>query len=147
MIHWHTYGFDELSVGLLYGLLKLRQDVFIVEQQSIYPDLDGLDELCGHLLGLNGDVLAAYLRLVPPGKKYKEPSLGRIIVHQDYRGKKLGYQLVQEGIQFAEKKYGEVPIRIEAQAHLEKFYSKLGFRVMTDPFDADGIPHIEMLRD
>ncbi|MEX0771211.1 MAG: GNAT family N-acetyltransferase [Balneolaceae bacterium] len=147
MIDWRLSDFYELSPGLLYDLLKLRQDVFIVEQKSIYPDLDGLDEVCGHLTGLDGEQLAAYLRIVPPGEKYKEPSLGRIIVAGGYRGNKIGYELVRKGLDFAEKSYGKVPIRIEAQAHLEKFYSRLGFRVMTEPFDSDGIPHIEMLRE
>lgn len=147
MIDWRLFDFYELSAGLLYDLLKLRQDVFIVEQKSIYPDLDGLDEVCGHLTGLDGERLAAYLRIVPPDEKYEEPSLGRIIVAVDYRGNKIGYELVRKGLDFAEQRYGKVPIRIEAQAHLEKFYTRLGFRVMTEPFDSDGILHIEMLRE
>lgn len=147
MTEWEYFSFNRLSVQMLYEVIKLRQDVFIIEQGCIYNDLDRLDQFSDHLLGLDRNKLAAYLRIVPAGKKYKEPSIGRVIVHPEYRGNELGNELIRQGITVAEEKYGKVPLRIEAQAHLEFFYSKFGFRTVTSPFDVDGIPHIEMLRE
>jgi ElaA protein len=146
MIDWKYIKFNNMSTYQLYKIMKLRQDVFIIEQNLNYRDLDGLDLLSGHLFGQDNNELIAYLRVVPPGEKYDDPSLGRIVVKNNYRGNGLGYELVRKGIYFAEKEYGKVPIQIRAQAHLENFYTKFNFHMIAGPFESDGVPHIQMLR-
>ncbi len=144
-IKWNFTEFDKLQAGDLYKALKLRQDIFIIEQDCIYPDLDNVDYHSFHLLGYSGDTLAAYLRVVPPGTIFTEPSLGRIIVSREYRKTGIGSELVKRGIKHTHQLYNLCPIRIEAQAHLRKFYQGLGFSKVTDAYEKDGIPHIQML--
>lgn len=149
-ITWKLSLVDDLSPRELLEMLKLRQEVFIVEQDCVYPDIDGKDEHCHHLLGIdanNENKAIACLRIVPPGKKYEEPSLGRIVVSGPYRGQQIGKTLILEGIRRTQDLYGQTPIRIEAQAHLQDFYRDLGFRTETAGFDVDGIPHVEMVFD
>lgn len=140
---WHSLYFDELSVHQLYKLMVLRQRVFVVEQNCPYLDADGLDLTSRHLWAETpaGEV-HAYVRLVPAGAKYEEISIGRVITAPEARGTGLGRELMARAIDAC----GGVPIRIGAQAHLEKFYGELGFVRSSDVYDEDGIPHIEMLR-
>jgi ElaA protein len=141
-MEWVIKPFDELTVHELYTITVLRERVFIVEQKCAYVDADGADPKCRHLLGREGDALWAYCRLVPAGVKFRETSIGRVITAPEARGKGLGKELMQRGIAAC----GSGPIRIGAQAHLEKFYGELGFIRASDLYDEDGIPHIEMLR-
>ncbi len=145
-MNWiHYQSFSQFSPVHLYSVLKLRQEVFIIEQNCIYPDIDELDLDSEHLLLLDEkNNLIGYLRIVPPGKKFKEVSLGRIIVDIQLRGTGLGQLLVKKGMELISKNR-EISIRIEAQSHLEKFYSELGFKTTSKPYDVDGISHIEML--
>ncbi len=147
---WKWTSFATLSVDELYDVLMARQAVFIVEQQCIYPDIDALDPHAWHLLGYTADsdrpVLAAYLRVVHPGYKYAEPSIGRVITTSAARGRGWGKALMAEGIQRVEAHYPNATIRISAQAHLEPFYQSFGFQTVSAPYDEDGITHIEMLR-
>src|SRR6185295_1561218 len=151
--HWHDRWFDELSTAQLYAILALRERVFVVEQAAAYQDTDGLDLAARHLwtqraapgsLGSPGSpgLIEAYLRIVPAGAKYDEVSLGRIVVAPEARGTGLGRALVRKGLAAV----GDVPVRIGAQAHLEKFYGEFGFRRASEPYVEDGIPHIEMVR-
>jgi ElaA protein len=140
---WHVRTFAELTVSELYAIMQLRQRVFVVEQNCPYLDADGVDEQSRHLWAQRGDMIAAYLRIVPAGVKFAELSIGRVITAPEARGTGVGRELMKRGIAAA----GAVPIRIGAQAHLEKFYAELGFTRASDVYDEDGIPHIEMVRN
>ncbi len=141
-MHWHEKGFSELTVGELYAITQLRERVFVVEQNCVYLDADGLDPVCRHIWAERGGALRAYLRIVPAKAKWAECSIGRVITAPEARGTGLGRELMTRGIAAC----GSGPIRIGAQAHLERFYGELGFSRASDVYDEDGIPHIEMLR-
>lgn len=142
-MRWHDKAFDELTLRELYAIIALRERVFVVEQTCPYQDADGHDPTARHLWAeAPGGAIHAYLRVVPAGEKFAEVSLGRIIVAPEARGTGLGRELVRRGLDIV----GAVPCRIGAQAHLERFYGELGFVRASEPFDEDGIPHIEMLR-
>jgi len=141
-LRWHDRAFGELTVHELYAITTLRERVFVVEQRCVYLDADGVDPASRHLWAEEVGELRAYLRLVPAGVKYREVSIGRVIIAPEARGTGLGKELVRRGIAAA----GTVPIRIGAQAHLERFYADLGFARVGEPYDEDGIPHLEMVR-
>ncbi len=143
---WQWLAYGELTTDQLYDVMMLRQRVFVVEQQCVYQDADGLDRESHHLLGRDADgKLRAYLRIVAPGVKYEEPSIGRVITDPDVRGQGLGKDLMQEGLRGAARLYPGQPNRIGAQERLRRFYEELGYHAIGAPFDEDGIPHIEML--
>jgi ElaA protein len=146
-VAWQWAHFSELAPDDLYDILALRTSIFIVEQQCPYQDSDGADRVSHHLWtrDTNGE-LAAYLRVVPPGVKYREPSLGRISTAPSARGTGLGRAVVREGIARAESMYGPCAIRIGAQRYLLRFYEQLGFISTGFEYDEDDIPHTEMLR-
>jgi ElaA protein len=146
-LRWRWARFDDLGVHDLYDALALRCRVFILEQGP-YLDPDGIDPSAWHLLGRGGESgeLVAYLRVVDPGGKYAEPSIGRVITASVLRGTGIGRLLMNEGITRCETAWPGHAIRISAQAHLERFYRSLGFEAVSDPYLEDGIPHIEMLR-
>lgn len=145
-MHWTWCRFAELGVDNLYDLLALRCQVFIVEQVP-YLDPDGLDRAAWHLLGRDGaGVLLAYLRVVDPGAKYEEPSIGRVAVAAAARGQGFGRVLMHEGLSRTAQVWPGRAVRIGAQAHLARFYGSLGFVPVGEPYDEDGIPHVEMLR-
>ncbi len=138
--------FDAFTTASLYAMLRFRQDVFIVEQQSPYPDLDGLDPACHHLLV--SDVqgrLAAYLRACGPDG-YNPAFIGRIVVGPDWRGTGLGRRLVQAGLDFMDRAFPGQPIEIGAQHHLVDFYAGFGFIAEGEPYDDGGIQHLTMWR-
>ena len=137
--------FNELTPQLLYTAIKLRQDVFIIEQDCIYDDLDNLDQKCHHLFMMVDGKTAGYSRIVPPGVKFEESSIGRIIIAPGFRNQKLGYTLVKKSIKETLRLYPALDIKIEAQAHLENFYKYLDFETISTPYDVDGIPHIQMI--
>ena len=141
-LRWHERAFSELTVDELYAIMALRERVFIVEQKCPYLEADGLDPRARHVFAEDAGELRAYLRILPPGTAYDEHAIGRVIVATVARGTGLGKELVRRGIAIV----GDLPIRLHAQAHLEKFYRELGFVPTTDVFDEDGIPHVEMLR-
>ena len=147
---WQWLSFEELSRADLFGILKVRQAVFVVEQNCAYQDADDLDPVSWHLMGWHegttGRELVAYLRVVFPGKKYPEPSIGRVLTTASVRGTGMGKALTREAITRIALEYPHMSIRISAQRYLEKFYSDFGFEIVSDPYEEDGIPHIEMLR-
>jgi len=141
---WNWYRFDELSNGQLYQILALRTQVFVVEQDCPYQDMDGLDQQAGHLCGMQGNDLVAYLRLLGPGVKYVEPAIGRVIICEDRRGYGLGRELMLQGMQGTAGRYPGEGIRLSAQSHLADFYCDLGFQPTGEEYLEDNIPHIEM---
>ena len=146
-LSWDWKSFDELNKDELYEILKFRQEIFIVEQKSWYVDADNLDQFSLHLLVQNTQGLMGYLRLTPPGKKYKEASIGRVSIREDHRGKKLGDKLLSKGIEKSKQVYKSSSCRISAKEYLIAYYENHGFRVQGTPYDEDGIPHVEMLLD
>lgn len=145
-MRWTWARFDGLSLDDLYDALALRCRVFILEQGA-YQDPDGLDRTAWHLLGRDeAGGLQAYLRVVDPGVKYEEPSIGRVIAAPAVRGSGAGRVLMNEGIARCEQVWPGRLIRISAQAHLQRFYGSLGFRPVGETYLEDHIPHIEMLR-
>ena len=144
---WLTLTWHELGIDRLYRIMQLRQEVFVVEQNCVYRDLDGLDMQALHMLCLSEGSLLAYQRCLPPGSSYQESSLGRVIVAPEARGEQLGRELVRRGIECNREQWPGAAIRIGAQAHLVDFYASLGFETSGAPYVEDGIPHIEMLLD
>ena len=145
-MNWSWSRFHELGVDNLYDALALRCRVFVLEQGP-YLDPDGLDRAAWHLLGRDdGGVLQAYLRVVDPGVKYAEPSLGRVVTSPQRRGTGLGRRLVGEGVARCLALWPGQGIRISAQSHLERFYGGWGFARVGEPYLEDGIPHLEMFR-
>ena len=149
-VTWRLSRFDELTTRELYAALALRQLVFVVEQQCAYLDADGNDEAALHLLGWrerDGDrLLVAYARLFAPGTIYPEAAIGRVVTHPEVRGEGVGRALMREAIARVEEQFGPGGIRLSAQRYLERFYGELGFVAEGEPYDEDGIPHIEMAR-
>ncbi|MEZ5013182.1 MAG: GNAT family N-acetyltransferase [Chitinophagales bacterium] len=147
-LFWKIRGFHQLNVFELYGILRLRQEVFAIEQNCVYLDADGRDQFCEHIFGVDdaGKVIA-YCRVVQPGVAFTEVSIGRIATHPEHRSTGLGKLLMEKALNFIEDKYGKVHIRIEAQCYLQKFYAHFGFHTIGEEYDLDGIPHIEMVRD
>jgi ElaA protein len=145
-VNWAWYRFHDLGVDHLYDALALRCRVFILEQGP-YLDLDGLDRHSWHLLGRDGHgELTAYLRIVDPGHKYDEPSIGRVITAAPARGTGLGRALFGEGVRHCDAVWPARDIRISAQAHLARFYASFGFATVGPTYLEDDIPHVEMLR-
>lgn len=145
-LQWDLKSFDALSTHELYELLRLRNEVFIVEQNCIFPDLDGKDQKCHHLIGSENGVLMAYSRIVPPGLSYEYPSIGRVLVSPLGRGKMFGIELMEISISSLEEIYGKSTIRIGAQLYLKKFYGSFQFEQSGEIYEEDGIDHIEMTR-
>ena len=140
--------FDELTIDLLYEILRLRAEVFIVEQTCYYQDVDGIDRdpEARHVLFRDNDILVGYARVLPPGSSYKEySSIGRILTAESHRRQKLGHEVVREGIRLCQSLWPEVSIKISAQSRLEKFYNQHGFYVAGEGYLEDGIPHIPMV--
>jgi len=145
-INWHCLPFNSLTVLQWHNLIALRINVFVVEQNCPYPELDGKDPLCHHVFGeINGEVVAVS-RIVPPGISYAEVAIGRVATSQNQRGKGLGIELMNQTMHQIKNIYGTVPVRISAQSYLEQFYSDLGFEPTGKSYLEDGIPHLEMLR-
>ena len=148
-VSWHCLRFDELSRDALYDLLRLRSEVFVVEQACAYLDPDGKDRHpeARHLLGRIGDGdLVAYARLLPPGLSFDEASFGRVVTASSARGHGLGHAVVVEALRHIDALWPHVDVQIGAQAHLADYYARHGFAVCSDVFDEDGIPHVHMRR-
>lgn len=140
--------FNELTIFELYEIMKLRSEVFVVEQECVYQDFDDYDQKSLHLLCYSNDVLAAYLRLLPPKVKYEDScSIGRVITKMEFRGTGLGYQIMRLATEKCKELYPEIKIKISAQYHLQNFYAKLGFQTNSAPYYEDNIAHIEMLHE
>lgn len=146
MITWAIKKFEALTPHELYTILRLRSEVFVVEQNCVFLDMDNKDQSCHHLMGWENDKLVAYTRIVPPGISYDEPSIGRVVTSPAARGSGSGKLLMERSIEETQRLYGKTPIKIGAQYYLKKFYGGLGFEQSSDIYDEDGIDHIEMIR-
>lgn len=144
-IIWKIKAFKNLTVDELYQLLKLRSEIFVVEQNCIYQDIDGKDQKALHIIGLADDKIVAYSRIFNAGHYYKTTSIGRVIVAQDYRAHKIGHELIKKSIQAIKEYFNQENITISAQYYLLHFYQSHGFQTVGKEYLEDGIPHIEMI--
>src|SRR5690606_36213129 len=143
---WHFRHFDVLHPRELYEILKLRIEVFVIEQNCLYNECDGKDFHCGQLwCTLDGKTIASS-RIVPPGVSYVEPSIGRVVSHPDFRHLKLGHQLMRHSLEIISNHYGNLSVKISAQSYLKYFYEKWGFEQVSEEYFEDGLPHMEMLK-
>jgi ElaA protein len=147
-ITWYHKHFNDLSSTELYQILQLRNEVFIVEQNCPFQDLDDKDFKCFHLIGFDTDSqkIMAYTRIVPASVSYEEVSIGRVVTSPQARGGGIGKKLMQKSIELLEELYGGVSIKIGAQYYLKKFYESFGFQQVEEIYLEDGIEHILMIR-
>lgn len=146
-IVWKIKSFEELTTSELYEIIKARVDVFVVEQDTPYPDLDGYDQKALHLWAEQEDkTVLAYCRIFDKGIKYEETSIGRVLTSEKGRGKNLGKQLIQYAVETIENRYKTPEVRISAQDYLLRFYSGFGFTATDKKYLEDNIPHTEMFR-
>jgi ElaA protein len=143
---WRLLAFEDMRVAELYEVLRLRSEVFVVEQRCIFQDMDGADLQAMHLLGVQGGELRAYARCFAPAVKFAEASIGRVVTKPSQRGTGLGHALIDQAISAVSQVWGPQPIRVGAQTYLAGFYAKHGFKDAGRPYVEDGIPHLEMLR-
>jgi len=146
MISFQIKHFSELSTIELYSLLQLRSEVFVVEQDCVYQDIDGKDEKALHVLGYYNNELAAYSRLFDKGYYFEETSIGRVVVSPKYRNKKFGHDLMKVSIEAINKNFNATAITISAQEYLKNFYESHGFVQTSEMYLEDAIPHIQMKR-
>ena len=144
-MNWEMKKFSELSSEEIYDILKIRNEVFIVEQQCIYEDCDGKDKNSYHLFAKENEEILVYSRILEKGISYNEISIGRVLTNKNYRGGGLAKQMMQRAIEFIENNLNEKAIRISAQEYLLNFYEYLGFVQVSDVYLEDGIPHVEMV--
>ena len=146
IVTWTCKKMNELGTAELYAILKLRSEVFVVEQNCVYLDADGKDNDAYHLCGwLNDQLLVAYARLLPQGISYRESSIGRVLTHPAHRKDGYGKILMQKAIENTFNLTNTSSIKISAQEYLLKFYNSFGFTTSSEPYLEDGIPHVEML--
>ena len=139
--------FKELATSELYEILQLRSEVFVVEQNCVYQDIDGKDQKALHVLGIKKGKIIAYTRLFNSGEYFDTPSFGRVIIKETERKYGYGHHLIKASIQAVVDNYNETKITISAQTYLKKFYESHGFVKVGEDYLEDGIPHIEMIRD
>jgi len=144
-IDYQIKKFEELSNLELYKILQLRSEIFVVEQNCAYQDIDNLDEKSIHILAKNNEEIIAYGRILPPKLAYNECSLGRIVVKNNYRKLKLGYKLMDYILVEIQTLYPNETIKIMAQSYLLRFYESFGFSIIGNEFLEDNIPHHYML--
>lgn len=138
--------FEELNLHELYELLRLRSEVFVVEQDCVYQDIDGKDEKALHVLGYEGAGLVAYTRVFPPGVYFAEAAIGRVVVRESSRKNKYGHEILKASIKAIEEHYHTQKIKLSAQTYLTKFYESHGFEQTGEGYLEDGIPHIAMIK-
>lgn len=146
-IVWQIKAFEALTVMELYAILRLRSEVFVVEQNCVYPDLDGKDAQALHLFGTYKNEIVAYSRLFEPGIYFENASIGRVVVAEPYRKNQWGRDLMLQSIAAIQNHFGESQITISAQLYLKKFYESLGFVAFGKMYLEDDIPHIKMIKD
>ncbi|MDC6387849.1 GNAT family N-acetyltransferase [Maribacter sp. PR1] len=145
-MHIEVKKFKELTVHELYGLLQLRSEVFVVEQDCVYQDLDGKDKKAIHVIGKKNNVIVAYTRIFSPGDYFKEASIGRVVVKKSERQYGYGKVIMRASIKAVEEQLNTTKIRLSAQTYLLKFYNSLGFTTEGEGYLEDGIPHISMIK-
>jgi ElaA protein len=148
-INWDIKHYNELSLNEFHDLIQLRINVFVVEQNCPYSELDGKDKKSYHLIGRDGfGNIAATARILPKGIGYEnDVAIGRVVVGEDHRGLQLGHDLMKECKKFIAQEFGETSIRLSAQKHLENYYKQHDFTSTGKEYLEDGIPHVEMLNN
>ena len=138
--------FSELTTQELYDVLQLRAEVFVVEQDCVYQDVDGKDQKAIHILGYINADLVAYTRIFKPGDYFNEASIGRVVVKESERQHKYGFTIMEASIKAIQDEFNETVIKISAQTYLNNFYNKLGFKTVGEEYLEDGIPHVAMIK-
>lgn len=146
MLNIYTKSFEELTIEELYDLLQLRSEVFVVEQDCVYQDIDGKDQKALHVMGYKAQKLVAYTRIFKPGDYFEYASIGRVVVKQEARKFKYGYAIMKASIEAIEMHFKEQQIKISAQTYLKTFYNNLDFFEVGEGYLEDGIPHIAMIK-
>lgn len=146
-MNWKLKKFDELTSRELYEILRLRNEVFIIEQECPYLDCDRKDYGAYHLFLEDDTGVIAYLRVLDKGVTFDEVCIGRVIVKETHRGKGLAQEMLRLGLKVAEEKYGETTVKISAQQRLVKLYESVGFKQVSDMYMEDNIPHVAMIRE
>ena len=144
-LNYYFRSYNELTKRELFDIYFLRQEVFIVEQNCVYQDIDQKDHYSYHLMAYDEEILVAYLRIVHPGISYDEPSIGRVLTKIGYRGRGISKNIIQSAIQKVRDVYKHSNIRISAQEYLIPFYTSLNFESVGEVYLEDDIPHIEMM--
>ena len=147
MIEIKAKTFDELTTNELYDLLQLRSEVFVVEQNCVYQDIDGKDQKALHIIGYKNNKIVAYTRCFKPGDYFEYASIGRVIVSEKERQYKYGYNIMEASIQAIKEHYNKTIIKISAQIYLKRFYNKLNFKEIGEEYLEDDIPHIAMIKE
>lgn len=147
MIETQVKKFSELKLEELYRILQLRSEVFVVEQDCVYQDLDGKDEKALHVLGFKNDKIIAYTRIFKPGLYFDEASIGRVVVAKNERDYKYGHDIMKASIEAVKDYFNTSEIKISAQCYLNTFYTNLGFKKVGEEYLEDGIPHIAMIKE
>ena len=147
MLTIKTKYFNQLTLNELYDILKLRSEVFVVEQNCVYQDLDGKDEKALHIIGKKNNKIAAYTRVFQPGDYFKEASIGRVVVSKEERQHNYGYDIMKASIKAIQDHYNVTEIKLSAQTYLRKFYNNLEFKEIGEEYLEDGIPHIAMVKN
>lgn len=146
MLEIKVMNFTEFNTEELYNVLQLRSDIFVVEQDCVYLDIDGKDDKAVHVVGLKDNKVVAYTRVFKPGDYFDEASIGRVAVHKEYRKFGYGKVIMQASIKVVKEHFNSTEIKISAQKYLTKFYTDLGFNTIGEEYLEDGIPHIGMLK-
>ncbi|KJD36707.1 GNAT family acetyltransferase [Tamlana sedimentorum] len=146
MLTIQTKTFNQLSIQELYNILQLRSEVFVLEQDCVYQDIDYKDQKAIHILGFKNEKIVAYTRIFKPGDYFKNASIGRVVVAQNERKHKYGYDIMNASILAVNNYFNETEIKISAQCYLKKFYNSLGFKEIGEEYLEDDIPHIAMFK-
>ncbi|WP_112179692.1 MULTISPECIES: GNAT family N-acetyltransferase [Paraliobacillus] len=144
-MEWNLKTFENLSATEVYKILQARVDVFVVEQNCPYREIDGIDQSSMHLFLKNDGEVIAYARLIPKDTLYKEPSIGRVLVKKDFRGKGYANEVLKQAIAFITDEWKDTKIKLHGQVYLREFYRSFGFREVTEEYLEDGIPHVDMV--
>ena len=147
MLSIKVKSFEELITQELYEILQLRSEIFVVEQDCVYQDIDGKDQKALHVLGSKEGKIIAYTRIFKPGDYFENASIGRVVVSKNERAFKYGYDIMNASIKAVKDYYNESKIKISAQCYLKKFYTNLGFKAVGETYLEDGIPHIGMVKN
>lgn len=147
MLEIQVRAFNDLSIQELYSILQLRSEVFVVEQDCVYQDIDGKDQKAHHILGFKDNKLVAYTRIFKPGYYFKESSIGRVVVAKNQRQFKYGYDIMNASVEAIKEYYNETVIKISAQCYLKRFYNNLGFKEVGEEYLEDNIPHVAMYKE
>ncbi|RIA11105.1 ElaA protein [Flavobacteriaceae bacterium MAR_2010_72] len=147
MLDFKIKTFQDLSTQELYDILQLRSEVFVVEQNCVYQDLDGKDQKALHVMGYKQQKLVAYTRLFNAGLYFDEASIGRVIVAKNERQHSYGYDIMKASVEAIKTHYNQSRIKLSAQCYLKRFYNNLGFNEVGEEYLEDGIPHVAMIKD